>query len=79
MCVSRDCFSKNETQRSISDTTCPKYLLCSYFISIVLIQGMLTPAAPTLFCTKAYKYLPDNMNYRQRQKLYKGWCKIFHN
>jgi len=53
-------------------------LLYSYFISIVLFQGILTPAAPTLFCTKTYKYLPDNVNYRQKQKLCKWWCKIFH-
>jgi hypothetical protein len=48
-----------------------KILLYSYFISIILIQGILIPAKPTLFYTKAYKYLPDNVNYRQRQKLRK--------
>jgi hypothetical protein len=44
-----------------------------------LLHRILTPTAPTLLCTKAYKYLPDNVNYRQRQKLCKWWCKIFHN
>jgi len=69
--VSSDCVSTDETHKDLYLTEHVQNITLFIFHSNSFIPRNINSCSTILFCTKAYKYLPDKVNYRQRQKLCK--------